>query len=166
MSKLPASFTPARHFTQRAAARDAADFLQGNDKLAALLPAAARLASLQRECVAMMPTPFAHCTVLQITDGQLQIAVPNAALATRIKQLLPKLQAGLSEKGWPIESIKLKIQVVAPPLPAAVRELSLPAGAVSSFAELDKNLDAHPRNEALKAALHNLVERRRKKPQG
>ena len=163
MFKLPASFTPARHQSQRASTRDASDFLRGNDKLAALLPAAARLASLQRECVALMPASFAHCTVLQVTDGQLQIAVPNAALATRIKQMLPKLQAGLVDKGWPIESIKLKIQVVAPPLPPAVRELSLPARAVSSFAELDKNLEGHPRNEALKEALRNLVERRTKK---
>ena len=160
MLKRPTTFVPARRPGQRPTARDAADFLQGNDKLAGLLPAAARLADLQRECVRLMPTQFVHCTVLQITDGQLTVAVPNAALATRVKQLLPKLHAGLLEKGWQIDGIKLKIQVIAAPLPKPVRDLSLPGGAVASFAALDSSLETHPRNAALKEAIQALVARR------
>jgi hypothetical protein len=160
MLKTPSTFRPARRPGQRPAARDASDFLQGNDQLAGLLPAAARLADLQRECVRLMPTQFIHCTVLQITDRQLTVAVPNAALATRVKQMLPKLHAGLVEKGWDIVGIKLKIQVIAPPLPKPVRDLSLPGGAVASFAALDLSLETHPRNAALKEAIRMLVERR------
>ena len=160
MFKTPSTFVPARRPGQRPLARDATDFLQGNEKLASLLPAAARLADLQRECMKLLPTQFVHCTVLQVTDGQLTVAVPNAALATRVKQSLPKLQAGLTEKGWQIQAIKLKIQVIAPPLPKPVRDLSLPSGAVASFAALDISLDTHPRNAALKEAIRALVERR------
>lgn len=160
MSKMPNTFVPARRPGQRPVARDAADFLQGNDKLAGLLPAAARLANLQRECLSLLPMQFVHCTVLQVTDGQLTVAVPNAALATRVKQSLPKLQSGLTEKGWQIHGIKLKIQVIAPPLPKPVRDLSLPNGAVASFAALDHSLETHPRNAALKEAIRALVERR------
>ena len=160
MSKMPNTFVPARRPGQRPAARDATDFFQGNDKLASLLPAAARLADLQRECLSLLPTQFVHCTVLQVTDGQLTVAVPNAALATRVKQSLPKLQSGLMEKGWQIQGIKLKIQVIAPPLAKPVRDLSLPIGAVASFAALDVSLETHPRNAALKEAIRALVERR------
>ncbi len=160
MSKTSSTFRPARNPAQRPVARDASDFLQGNEKLASLLPAAARLADLQRECVKLLPTQFIHCTVLQITDGQLTVAVPNAALATRVKQLLPKLHSGLIEKGWQIQGIKLKIQVIAPPLPRAVRDLSLPGGALTSFAALDLSLETHPRNAALKEAIRALVARR------
>lgn len=166
MSKTPSTFRPARKPSQRPAARDASDFLQGNDKLASLLPAAARLANLQRECVKLMPTQFVHCTVLQITDGQLTVVVPNAALATRVKQLLPKLHSGLIEKGWPIQGIKLKIQVIAAPLPKPVRDLSLSGGAVASFAALDQSLATHPRNAALKEAIQALVARRISKKSG
>lgn len=160
MSKMPNTFVPARRPGQRPAARDATDFFQDNDKLASLLPAAARLADLQRECLSLLPTQFVHCTVLQVTDGQLTVAVPNAALATRVKQSLPKLQSGLMEKGWQIQGIKLKIQVIAPPPPKPVRDLSLPSGAVASFAALDVSLETHPRNAALKEAIRALVERR------
>lgn len=160
MSKLPASFTPARKAGQRPTTRGAADFLQAHEQLAALLPNAARLGRLQQDCLALMPVQFASCMVLQLTDEQLHIAVPNAALATRIKQLLPKLQAGLREKGWQISDIKLKIKVIAPVLPRPTRNLALPGGAVASFDALDKTIAAHPRNDALKQAIRNLVAKR------
>jgi hypothetical protein len=163
MSKLPASFTPARSNAQRPTTRGAADFLQGNDKLAALLPNAARLGRLQQDCLALMPLQFASCTVLQISEEQLSIAVPNAALATRMKQQSPKLLSGLREKGWPIQEIKLKIRVLAPEPARTPRSLFLPTGAVASFAELDNSLPTHPRNQALKEALRNLVARRQNK---
>lgn len=163
MSKFPSTFTPAKRASQRPDARDATDFLRGNDKLAALLPNATRLAALQRDCLALMPVQFAHCMVLQVTDGQMQVAVPNAALATRMKQLLPKLHADLREKGWQLQGIGLKIQVIAPVPPPKPRELSLPGNAVASFADLDSQIETHPRNAALKEAIRMLVERRRTK---
>jgi hypothetical protein len=163
MSKFPSTFQPARKPGQAPTYRDASDFLRGNEKLAALLPTATRLAKLQQDCLTLMPGHFANCTVLQITDEELQIALPNAALATRIKQMLPKLHAGLREKGWQITGIKLKIRVIAPPLPPPSRELELPGSALASFAALDQSLEKHPRNGGLKEAIHKLLARRMQK---
>jgi hypothetical protein len=166
MSKFPSTFQPARKPGQAPTTRDASDFLRGNEKLAALLPAATRLAKLQQDCLILMPGHFASCTVLQIADEELQIAVPNAALATRVKQMLPKLHAGLREKGWQIAGIKLKIRVIAPPLPPPPRELELPGSALASFAALNQNLEKHPRNGGLKEAIDNLLARRMQKQKG
>jgi len=76
------------------------DFLRMHDKMAALLPAVTRLVALQEECVALFPALFAHCSVLQFEAGQLALAAPNSALATKLRQQLPKLQESLCRQGW------------------------------------------------------------------
>jgi len=85
--------------------------------------------------------------------------VPNAALATRLRQMLPKLQEGLREKGWPVEGIRLKVQLLPPepvrPIHKPVTH-DLPRDAVSSFAALAASLEDSP----LKDALRHLVSRR------
>ena len=163
MSRPPSNFVPARRPDQRTSAKDAFEFLQSHEGLASLLPAAAKMGRLPAEAEQLAPL-FAHCSALQIRDGQLQVAVPNAALATRIKQVLPKLQEGLRQKGWPLEGIKLKVQPVANDLmPKAQKKPNqdLPRGAVSSFAELEHALEHSTRNEPLLDALRKLIARRK-----
>lgn len=161
MVRNPPNFTPARKPGQAPKTREVFEFLQTSDKLAALLPAARRVGQLQDDCEQLLPTLFANCRALQIREGQLQVAVPNAALATRLRQVLPKLQQGLCEKGWAVEGIKLKVQPMPaepqrPPTKTAIHEL--PRNAVSSFAELANTLKESPLRDALVA----LVTRRKK----
>lgn len=163
MAKNPPNFTPARRPSQRPAAKEAFEFLQGSDKLAGLLPAARRVGQLQADCERLLPTLFASCRALQIREGQLQVAVPNAALATRLRQVLPKLQQGLREQGWPVEGIRLKVQLLPsePERPARkVEARDLPRTAMDSFAQLADTLGNDPRNTALQQALQALVRRR------
>jgi hypothetical protein len=163
MAKTLPNFTPARRPSQRPAAKEAFEFLQSSDKLAGLLPAARRVGQLQAECERLLPTLFANCRALQIRDGQLQVAVPNAALATRLRQVLPKLQQGLREQGWPVEGIRLKVQLLPsePERPARkVEARDLPRTAVDSFAQLANTLGNDPRNTALQQALQALIRRR------
>ncbi len=160
MAKNPPNFTPARRPGPRPGAKEAFEFLQSSDKMAGLLPAARRIGQLQSHCEQLLPTLFANCRALQIREGQLQIAVPNAALATRLRQMLPKLQQELREKGWPIDGIRLKVQLLPSEPERPVRKPvahDLPSDAVSSFAALAAELEASP----LKDALQQLVARRR-----
>lgn len=161
MSRLPTSFIPARNPGHAPVTRGAADYLNAHDKLAALLPTVTRLAAAQRDCLNLLPSLFEHCMVMQLSEEHMLVAVPNAAVATRLKQMLPKLHAGLSAKGWQFGAIRLKIQVTAPPPPMMPRpSAQLPRGAVASFAALEANLESSPRNDALKDALRNLLQRR------
>ena len=162
MSRFTNNFKPFRRPEARADAREALDFLQSAEKLGALLPTASRLAQLQQACARLQPQVFAACHVVNLDNGQLQIAVPNAALATRLRQQLPRLVAGLRENGWPVEEIRLKVQVMPERLPAppAATKRPLPPSALNSFADLESSLDSDPRNEALRDALRQLLARR------
>lgn len=163
MSKSAPNFTPFRRPEQGQSAREAMDFVESDESLGGLLPTARRLAQLQQTCERLQPKVFASCRVINLDNGQLQIAVPNAALATRLRQQLPKLMTGLREKGWPIEDIRLKVQVMPALLPQPPRPAKqpMPPLALQSFAELQASLDKDPRNAPLREALQALLQRRK-----
>lgn len=148
----------------RVAARSsgAADFLRSHSKMASLLPAVARMLALQKDCTSFLPAMFQHCEVLRIESGLLLLAVPNTALASKLKQQLPKLQEQLSQRGWQVTSIRLKVQVKQEVVKEIERrELFLPATAIQAFAELEHNLPDEKANHDLKKALRALLEKRR-----
>lgn len=160
----PSSFTPFKQNTSpQKTAKGAAEFLRSHDKLAAILPAITRMAALQKDCAAALPAMFAHCAVLQFEANQLVLSVPNAALATRLKQQLPKLQDELLQRGWQVNAIRLKVQVGKTLVKSmASKQLTLPSQAISAFAELSASLPDTPRNQTLKAALGSMMQHHRR----
>lgn len=144
-------------------AHEAASYLGANEKLAALLPAVKRMAQLQKACAAILPEMFGYCEVLQCNADQLVLGVPNASVAAKLKNRLPKLQETLAVDGWQISSIRLKIQVGANiPKPVLPKQLTLPQQAVSALASLEHTLEDSPRNAALRSAIAAMVNRHRK----
>jgi hypothetical protein len=141
--------------------RDATDFLRADNAMASLMPAITRMAALQQSCAAILPAIFNACDVMNFETGQLVLSMPNAALAAKLKQQLPKLQERLLKDGWQVNAIRIKVQVgkayVVPP--PVRRTLTLPKLAVTAFAELGDALDDSPGNQALKTALANMVRR-------
>jgi hypothetical protein len=141
---------------------DATDFLRKNDRIASLLPTAMRMANLQRDCAAALPAMFAACDVLSFEGGALVLAVPSSAVAARLKQQLPKLQATLQQRGWVVESVRLKVQVIrSMPPRERMRTLELPPTAVTAFEELGDALPDTPQNAKLIAAIRAMAARRR-----
>ena len=138
------------------------DFLRKNDKIAGLLPAAMRMASLQTDCAHCLPSMFSNCDVLSYEDAQLVLATPSSAVAAKLKQQLPKLQLALHKKGWKVDAIKLTVQVTRsiPPV-VHTRQLVLPQSAISAFDELGDTLAPTSQNESLIAALKAMAARRR-----
>ena len=140
----------------------ATDFLRRDDKMAALLPAIERMASLQKDCAAALPAMFKYCEILAFEEGQLTLSLPNAALAAKLKQQLPKLQDTLARRGWQVHGVKLKVQMSKPAeIKEQMRALSLTEAAVTAFDELGDALEATPQNATLIAALKAMVARRR-----
>ncbi len=160
---LPSSTGPRKGHGSTPAAQGAAEFLRSNDRLAALLPAVARVAALQKDCAAILPALFEHCSVLRIDAGQLVLAAPNSALATKLKQQLPKLQDGLLKRAWQVSAIRIKVQVgnISEKKPPE-KQLALPASALTALAALVRDLEEAPANAPLKGALGALLERHRK----
>jgi hypothetical protein len=142
------------------------DFLRAHDNMATLLPAIMRIAEVQKECAVILPAMFDACSVLQFEPGRLVLATPNAAVASKLKQQLPKLQDGLLKRGWQVNAIRIKVQVsklAEKTIP--VKQLVLPTPAISALASLKDALDNSPQNEALKAALNTMLKRHRKEKQ-
>ncbi len=159
----PSSFLPYRQGTSSVSqARGAADFLRAHDKMAAILPGVTKMVALQKACAQALPTMFEACAVLQLEAGQLVLSTPNAALAAKLKQQLPKLQEFLQAQGWQVNAIRLKVQVTR--LDRRIRLVSapvLPNIATAAFAALGAALEDSPRNEALRAAIDNMVRKQR-----
>jgi hypothetical protein len=142
----------------------ATDFLRRNDRLAALMPAAQRLADLQRDCAEALPTSFKFCEILAFNENDLTLATPNVAVAAKLKQQLPKLQELLLRKGWHISNIRLKVQMTAGAVERARPRVSLElsTAAVNSFEQLSEDLEATKQNAPLIAALKSMVAKRRR----
>lgn len=141
---------------------EATDFLKRNEKMAALLPAAMRMASLQSDCAGALPQMFGLCDVLSFQDAQLVLATPSSAVAAKLKQQLPKLQLALHKKGWVVDAIKLKVQVTrSMPPPVQMRQLVLPQTAINAFDQLGDELAPTAQNATLIAALKAMAARRR-----
>ena len=142
------------------ATQGAADFLRTNEKISSLLPSVRRLMSLQTDCMAALPVMFETCEVMQYNDGILTISAPHSALATKLKQLGPKLQVSLQERGWQISAIRIKVQVrPAPQQKTPVKQLKMPSGALHAFEELQQSMQETKQNHQLKAALGRLLAR-------
>ncbi|GAB3426946.1 DUF721 domain-containing protein [Massilia solisilvae] len=140
----------------------ATEFLRANDRMAALLPAAMRMARLQSDCAALLPAMFSACDVLSFQEGALVLAVPSSALAARLKQQTLKLQNGLQQRGWQVDSIKLKVQVTRPvPEQMKMRTLELPPTAVQAFEDLGDALPQTAQNADLIAAIRSLAAKRK-----
>jgi hypothetical protein len=163
MTMRPSSFIPFQQASSfQKPAKGASEFLRAHDKMAALLPAVTRMAALQKDCAATLPAMFVHCAVLQFEDQQLVLSVPNAALVTRMKQQLPKLQDELLLRGWQVNAIRLKVQVSKTPAKSTPsRRPALPNLALSAFEELNDSLDDSPRNQTLKNALKTMMRHQR-----
>jgi hypothetical protein len=129
-------------------------------ELAHLWPAIANITALQKECVAALPQLFLYCSVLHLEAEKLVLAAPNAALASKLKQQLPKLQTALQKAGWQVNAIRIKVQsnqiFSAEP---TQKQCQLSESALDAFDKLEKNLANENRNVALLEALRTLLAR-------
>ncbi len=132
--------------------------------MAALLPTVTRMVALQKQCAAELPSMFRACEVLQFEAGKLVLSAPNAALATKLKQQLPRLQSQLHSADWQINAIRIKVQVSQKnKKPGPVKQLHFPLKAVSAFSSLMDELGQLSGNNALKNAIATMMQRYREK---
>lgn len=131
-------------------------------EIAHLWPTIHNITALQKECAAALPQLFLYCQVLHLEAEQLTVSAPNSALASKLKQQLPRLQAALQKAGWQINAIRIKVQV-SPSLQKepVVKQLHLPDSAVKAFSDLERSLSGDRHNEGLLSALRTLISRER-----
>lgn len=158
MRFLPAYPRPQRRAQSTGKVTGAIDFLQSHHKMAHLLPTVSRLLALQKDCATILPAMFHACQVLNLEAGQLVIATPNAALASKLKQQLPKIQNDLLKLGWQVNAIRLKVQVPIPDVVSpSIEKRQFTESAKTAFATLSTELGDGLQNAALKHAVLSLI---------
>lgn len=143
-------------------ATNAVDCLRTDEKMASLMPNVMRLAAIRKDCAAILPKVFEVCAVQRFEAGSLVLSVPNAALVTRLKQQLPKLQEALCQSGWQISSIRLKVQMMRMPERSHIpQKTGVSPQGLEALSELVQTLKKTPQNAALELALQRMLQRHR-----
>lgn len=88
--------------------------LNENQELLPLLAKAQALSALQRHFISVAPPHLAQSSQIQVLGlqlGTLSIAVANAAVAAKLRQLAPELAVMMQSRGCEVSGIRVKVQV-------------------------------------------------------
>ena len=129
--------------------------LSSNQELRPLLAKAHELKVLQSHFIGVAPQYLAQsCQVLSLQLGTLNIAVTNATMAAKLRQLAPELATLLQGRGCEISGIRVKVQVAYNRSQAKTTPRKLGKVAQNALNELSQSLQGDSR---LKLALEKMI---------
>lgn len=129
--------------------------LSGSQELCPLLTKVQALSALRRHFVNVAPAHLAQTAqILSLQSGILNIAVGNATIAAKLRQLVPELVALLRNKGCEVSGIRVKVQVSYDHRQPASPPRRLGKTARNALGELSQTLNDSP----LKLALKKMIE--------
>ncbi len=88
--------------------------LNGNQELRPLLAKVQALSALHHHLTSVAPAhlvQFSQIQVLSLQLGILSIAVANATVAAKLRQLAPELTVMMQDRGCEVSGIRVKVQV-------------------------------------------------------
>lgn len=128
--------------------------LSGSRELRPLLTKAMALSALQRHFMDVAPPRLAQSSlVLSLHSGTLTVAVGNAAVAAKLRQLAPELVVMLQNRSCEVSRIHVKVQVSFDHSQPETAPRKLSQTAQDALYELSRNLDDSPLKLALKKML-------------
>ena len=130
--------------------------LNGSQELRPLLAKAQALSALQRHFISVAPPQLAQSSQVQVLGlqlGTLSIAVANAAVAAKLRQLAPELVVLMQNRGCEVSGIRVKVQVSFDRLQPKPAPHKLSKTAQNALNELSQSLNDSP----LKLALEKLA---------
>jgi hypothetical protein len=137
-------------------------YLNSSNSLRRLTDEARRIAELQRVFMKIAPQPLTQaCCVRQLRAGILSLLAENAAIAAKLKQLLPRLLTSYQKLGWQVTAIRVEVQVRNATSEVATRRSTkhLSTESIKYLEQLAAGLEDSP----LKQALTNMVAHQRDK---
>jgi hypothetical protein len=130
--------------------------LNGNQELRPLLAKAQVLSALQHHFINVAPphlTQSSQIQVLSLQLGTLSIAVANATVAAKLRQLAPELVVKMQGRGCEVSGIRVKVQVSFDRLQPKPSPHKLSKTAQNALNELSQSLNDSP----LKLALEKMI---------
>jgi hypothetical protein len=136
-----------------------ADVLARTDAFSALRAGVEQIAALERDLAALLPDYLATSVEPGfIKDGVLAIFAAHNALAARLRHLEPRLVADLQQRGWAVESLKIRVRPKAVEPPRPIKQARMTRVGADALHELSESLEPSP----LQAALARMAARHRK----
>jgi hypothetical protein len=130
--------------------------LSGNQDLRPLLTKVQALTALQRHFTDVAPPHLAQSVqILGLQLGTLSVAVANATVAAKLRQLAPELVELMQNRGCEVSGIRVKVQVSFDRLQPKPVPHKLSKTAQNALKELSVNLHDSP----LKLALEKLIQK-------
>jgi len=140
------------------------DLLRQDPAASGLLPTAERLMHLQQDLNPLLPPGTADACIVHVSgDDTLILTAASAALAGKLRQLVPSLIAGLTSRGWKVNAIQLRVQPLNSNLKTVTygdsrvlsKRAKLSSPALDSWAELAGSLDPSPLQDAVVSLLRH-----------
>jgi hypothetical protein len=130
--------------------------LKNNQDLRPLLAKVQALSDLQSHFISVAPSHLVqsgHIQVLSLHLGTLTIAVANASVAAKLRQLAPELAVMMQGKGCEVSGIRVRVQVSFDRLQPKPAPHKLSKKVQNALNEFSQSLDESP----LKLALEKLA---------
>jgi hypothetical protein len=150
MSRFPANsrYAPQRFDPRRPQA--VSDVLDRTDAFRALRAGVEQVAALQRDLTSLLPDYLAaNVEPGFIKDGVLALFAAHNALAARLRHIEPRLLADLQQRGWAIDSLKIRVRPQPMKEPAPIKQARMSAAGASALHDLAETLAPSPLQEAL-----------------
>ncbi len=180
MSRFPPNSRPALgHADARTAARydfrqpqrfdprkpqAIAELLDRTNAFRALRAGVEQVAALQRDLSKLLPDYLAsNVEPGFIKDGVLALFAAHNALAARLRHIEPRLLSDLQQRGWAIDSLKIRVRPQSMKDPASIKQARMSAAGASALHELAEALAPSPLQEALARMAARHRERGQKK---
>jgi len=129
-----------------------------------LLKEAKQLARMQQAFTEIAPPLLAsHCTVGGLHQGKLTFFAANAAIAAKLKHILPSLLTQFQTKGYEVTVFSVAVQAAAPTSPPKKVSGNAPQIGREGVKSLE-NLATELKDTPLKEAVASLLKRANKAP--
>jgi hypothetical protein len=127
-----------------------ADVLDRTDAFAPLRAGVEQVASLQRDLTKLLPDYLAtNVEPGFIKDGVLALFAAHNALAARLRHIEPRLLADLQQRGWAVDSLRIRVRPQPMKEPPAPKQARMSRVGATALHELAETLEPSPLQEAL-----------------
>ena len=110
MSRFPPNSRPPQRFDPRKP-QAIADLLGRTDAFRALRAGVEQMAAMQRDLSTLLPDYLASSVEPGfIKEGVLTLFAGHNALAARLRHIEPRLLADLQQRGWAVNSLKIRVR--------------------------------------------------------
>ena len=149
MSRFPPNSRPP-HDSIRANPQALADLLGRTDAFLALRAGVEQMTAMQRDLSTLLPDYLgSNVEPGFIKEGVLALFAGHNALAARLRHIEPRLLADLQQRGWAVNSLKIRVRPQSMKEAVPPKQARMSAAGADALQNLAETLEPSPLQEAL-----------------